>query len=57
MLRDLTGEDRSLDVGVFQLFITNDNDEVVSAPLGVEAIGVLIDLPAAQESVAPFVWN
>ena len=57
VLRDLTGEDRSLDVGVFQLFLTNDNDEVVSAPLGVEAIGVLIDLPAAQESVAPFVWN
>lgn len=56
-IRDTTGVARTLDIGIAMLYVTTVDGEIVSGPMGVEAIGVAVDVPANGEVVAPFVWN
>ena len=56
-IRDTTGVARTLDIGIALLYVTTVDGEIISGPMGVEAIGVAVQVPANGEVVAPFVWS
>lgn len=56
-IRDTTGVARTLDLGIAMLYVTTMDGEIISGPMGVEAISVAVQVPANGEVVAPFVWS
>lgn len=56
-IRDTTGTARTLELGIAMLYVTTVDGEIISAPMGVEAIGVAVQVPANGEVVAPFAWS